>query len=147
VALPSTRSYGRDQVSVAIEPPPFHEDDAGGPLDVRSALEAPARAVVSSHASAPRWLTASEARYLRIHDVFPDLPSSLRQGRAAYLVQARICVDPDGEVATVRIEHGAEPTLDGAIVAAVRTWRYRPLVLAGIARPFCHLMLFNYARR
>jgi protein TonB len=44
-------------------------------------------------------------------------------------------VDPSGRVRNVRVLRSV-PLLDDAAVAAVRQWRYVPLVLNGVPHPF-----------
>jgi hypothetical protein len=140
VADPATRSEPAPApVDVAADP----EDPAvAGALPAAAAMPPPA--VALSQAAEPRWLTAADARYLRIRDSFPGLPANLRSGPGPYVVLARICVGASGQVTSVGIEESADPALDAAIAGAVRDWLYRPLVVAGVPRSFCHLMRFNY---
>jgi TonB family protein len=89
-------------------------------------------------------LSPSEARYLRIYETYPPLPSPLvRRGRS-YLVAVQICVGIEGRVDNALLDEGADQELDAAVLAAVRTWRYRPLLVAGVARPFCHRIRITY---
>jgi hypothetical protein len=126
-----------------VEVPAAAPDPAiAGALPAAAAAPVPATAL--SPSPEPRWLTATDARYLRIRDSFPGLPANLRSGPGPYVVLTRICVGAGGQVTSVGIEQGADPTLDAAIAAAVRGWLYRPLVVAGVPRSFCHLMRFNY---
>jgi outer membrane biosynthesis protein TonB len=107
---------------------------------------------VSAHISAadsppgqqPAEVPPSEARYLRTYESFPSLPRSLWVSGRSYAVLAQVCVAIDGGVSGVSIRNGAAPELDRAITATVRSWRYRPRVVEGAARPFCHLMRFVY---
>jgi hypothetical protein len=120
----------------AIEPPPFQPTSEGG-----GSAAAPARPATPP---APAWLSTTAASYLRTYDFFPGAPSSLSRQRAPYVVLARVCVAPDGRVNDVVIEQGAERALDGLLARAMRTWRYRPLVLNGEARAFCHPIRVKY---
>jgi hypothetical protein len=92
-------------------------------------------------------VTASEARYLRTYEAYPSLPRSLWVTGRVYAVLAQVCVAVDGGVSTVSIRNGSAPELDHLIAASVRSWRYRPRVVEGAARPFCHLMKFVYSTR
>jgi hypothetical protein len=144
------REIPRDDVAPTAHPvsPPVSAPAAPAQPALAAALPAgtgtsPGATVVSD-APEPRWLDAGDARYLRIRDSFPGLPDHLRSGPGPYVVLTRICVGASGQVTSVGIEQGADPALDGAIAAAVRGWLYRPLMVAGVPRAFCHLMRFNY---
>jgi hypothetical protein len=92
-------------------------------------------------------VAASEAQYLRTYEAYPSLPRSLWVTGRVYAVLAQVCVAVDGGVSTVSIRNGSAPELDRLITASVRSWRYRPRVVEGAARPFCHLMKFVYSTR
>lgn len=61
-----------------------------------------------------------------------------------FSVELKICVATDGAVSGVTLTRGAAQSLDDLTVAAARTWRYKPLVIEGAARPFCHKILIHY---
>jgi outer membrane biosynthesis protein TonB len=92
-------------------------------------------------------VTPSEATYLRTYETFPSLPRSLWVVGRVYNVMTRVCVSADGRVSGVAVRSGAEPELDQLLVATMRSWRYRPRLVDGAARPFCHLMKVQYAVR
>jgi TonB family protein len=94
--------------------------------------------------SDPYPVSPLQASYLRVYQTFPSMPSWLwTQGRV-FSVELKICVAPNGNVSGVTLVRSAVRTLDDAVVAAARTWRYRPLVVEGTARPFCHGILIHY---
>jgi TonB family protein len=95
----------------------------------------------------PPEVPASEARYLRTYEAFPSLPRSLWGSGRVYAVLVQVCVSADGGVSGVSIRNGAAPELDRVITSTVRSWRYRPRMVEGAARPFCHLMKFVYTTR
>jgi TonB family protein len=89
-------------------------------------------------------LSPTEAKYLRIYETFPSLPSSLRKRGRIYTVGVQLCIAVDGRVARVVLEETAHQELDGAVLTAVHTWRYRPLLVRGVPSPFCHRVRIHY---
>jgi protein TonB len=67
--------------------------------------------------------------------VEPDYPLIARQARLQGLVILEAHVDSAGAVREVRVLRGI-PLLNEAAVAAVRQWRYKPLLLNGIPTEF-----------
>ncbi len=94
--------------------------------------------------SGPVFVSSDVATYLRSQDYFPPLPAALRQGGARYKAQLEICVATDGHVTEVDFRQHAAPDLDTVLRAAVRSWRYRPLMVNGRPAPFCHQMIVSY---
>jgi len=91
-----------------------------------------------------RVISHEQATALRVRDVFPRMPEALWPGWRPYLVTLEVCVDEEGGVSDVDLLSRAAPRLDRMVVAAARTWRYRPLLLAGAAVPFCHAVVIKY---
>jgi hypothetical protein len=122
---------------------------AGGTLGASTVSASPrlTTAAQTSEPSGSTEVTATEARYLRTYESFPSLPRSLWGSGRVYDVLAQVCVSADGGVSGVSIRNGAAPELDRVITATVASWRYRPRLVAGAARPFCHLMKFVYTTR
>jgi hypothetical protein len=85
----------------------------------------------------PVHITSGVARALRIHDVFPRMPELLRLQQRTETVDAEICVSEQGSVSAVRLR-GGSATLEKVLREAMLQWRYRPLLLQGTARSFCH---------
>jgi len=88
---------------------------------------------------------ASLAKGLRIYERFPSLPSALSRPGRTYPISLRICVSAEGAVSNVQLVKGADRTLDAEVLAAVQTWRYRPLRISGVTRPFCHDVRITYS--
>jgi len=65
-----------------------------------------------------------------VRRVDPAYPAIAAAARVSATVQLEAEVDARGEVARVRVERG-HPLFDEAAVAAVRQWRYQPLLLNG----------------
>ena len=82
--------------------------------------------------------------YRRIYQSFPRLPHALSGQNKEYSVELQLCVAADGQVSHVGLRRGAARELDEAVVATARTWRYRPYLVDGVPRPFCHLMKIDY---
>jgi len=148
-----------------LAPPPFEEvkgseeaSDEAPPVETGSgtgpsaspgpgagvALTAAAPALPSSE---PISISAGEAGYLRTYEDYPSLPRSLWVVGRVYSVLAQICVSARGEVSDVAIKRAAAPELDRAVTVALRSWRYRPRMVEGAPRPFCHLMKLDFTLR
>jgi len=82
--------------------------------------------------------------YRRVYQTFPRLPHALTGQKKEYSVELQLCVAADGQVSHVGLRRGAARELDEAVVTTARTWRYRPYLVDGVARPFCHLMKIDY---
>jgi protein TonB len=96
----------------------------GLPTDLPS--PPPSRAVrVGGQIKAPKLL----------HVVPPQYPDLAAQARLTAIVIAEALVDTSGRVREVKILRGA-PLFDDAAVAAVKQWRYQPLLLNGVPTEF-----------
>jgi TonB family protein len=73
------------------------------------------------------------------------VPAALRQSGQTFTATLDICVDARGEVSKVSVLRSAGPALDPQIVEQVSRWKYRPLVEAGTAAPFCYPMNYQVA--
>ncbi len=92
-------------------------------------------------------LSAGAAAYLRTYETFPSLPDgSWSWTRRTYVFHLQVCVTESGQVDDVVMQRGTRPDLDAHLSRAVRTWRYRPWIVSGSARPFCHPMRITYSR-
>jgi hypothetical protein len=94
--------------------------------------------------NAPVYITPDVATYLREQDFFPSMPASLRHRGARYQAKLDICVSVEGRVTDVGLRHEPTPALDKVLTAAIRGWRYRPLIVDGHPAPFCHHMVVSY---
>lgn len=105
--------------------------------------EAPARGE-----PAPTFISQQLAAYLRTNDLFPALPPSYWDpGHFKYLMLLEVCVSREGGVSDVRVKESATPEIDALVTTTIRSvWRYRPRVIAGVARPFCHPIRIVYER-
>jgi protein TonB len=65
----------------------------------------------------------------------PDYPELAVQARLAAIVIVEALVGMDGRVKSVTVLRGA-PLFDEAAVAAVKQWRYKPLLLNGVPTEF-----------
>lgn len=45
--------------------------------------------------------------------------------------RARLTISADGEVSNVEVQAGLEPAFDNALVAALKTWRFKPAMACG----------------
>jgi outer membrane biosynthesis protein TonB len=152
-APPSIRMPSRGNPLI---PPPFPADE-GEIDDVPSTPDGPAPVTAgaggqgASGASAgaiaqsePYPVSPLQASYLRIYQSFPSVPTGLWFQQRLFSVELKICVATTGDVSGVSLLRSAAPSLDDLTVAAARTWRYKPLVIEGAARPFCHKIIIHY---
>ncbi len=87
------------------------------------------------------------AAYLRTYEPFPTLPESCwPPGRSTHTLLLEICVSERGDVSDVAVRESAGEEVDAYLTTAVRTWRYRPRVVQGTPRPFCHPIRLVYTR-
>lgn len=138
-----------EPVEAPAQPPPAPEP----PLAAETAIVPIPRLVGPSPTAAaappdlPPSISPREASYLRTYETFPSLPRSLWVLGRKYHVLVEVCVTDGGRVAGVQVRSGATPELDRTLVSAMRSWRYRPYIVGGSARPFCHLMKMEYSLR
>src|SRR5688572_1516569 len=71
-----------------------------------------------------------------VHRVEPIYPALAVSAHASGTVILEAIVDADGRVAEVKVLRSAHRLLDASAIAAVRQWRYSPLVLNGIRESF-----------
>lgn len=74
------------------------------------------------------------------------IPRALQRAQQSFTATVDICVNTDGKVSGVRIVN-ASPGIDQEVSRAVSHWRYRPLVEAGKAVPFCYVMKYELENR
>jgi periplasmic protein TonB len=78
-----------------------------------------------------------------VHRVAPEYPALAAMTRIHGVVVLEATVDEAGRVQDVSILRG-QPILQEAAVAAVRQWRYQPLLLNGEATPFILTVTLNF---
>jgi hypothetical protein len=91
-------------------------------------------------------ISHEEATALRVRDSFPRLPESVWPEWRPYIVKLEICVGDDGRVREAALRSSASPRLDPVVLAAAKTWQYRPRVVDGKPAPFCHGVVIKYER-
>src|SRR5436305_2048216 len=80
---------------------------------------------------------------LLVHASLFALLSQAARTRAEVVVE--VCVSDHGQVSDAVIAEGSLRAVDHTLCTAIRSWRYRPLVVNGAATPFCHFMRITYA--
>ena len=53
-------------------------------------------------------------------------------------MKLEICVGADGRVHEAALRSSASARLDPVVLAAAKTWQYRPRLVDGKPAPFCH---------
>jgi hypothetical protein len=134
-------SAGPVETSAMRDPAAQDEGDA----DEEEAPPPPIVASAPAPASDPLSIPAPEATYLRTYETFPSLPRSLWVSGRVYSVLAQVCVSTEGRVSNVVIKHGAAPELDRVVMSTLQSWRYRPRLVEGTPRPFCHLLKLDFS--
>lgn len=76
----------------------------------------------------------------QVKPVFPELAA---QARLSAIVIMEALVDTQGRVKSVTILRGA-PLFDDAAIAAVKQWRYQPLLLNGVPTDFILTVTINF---
>jgi protein TonB len=71
-----------------------------------------------------------------IKRVEPEYPPLAVKAHIQGIVILEATVNEDGDVTEVRLLRSANPLLDKEAIAAVRQWRYSPIVLNGVRVPF-----------
>lgn len=75
------------------------------------------------------------------------LPAGLNRMGETFSAIVNLCVTATGSVSKVNILRSAGPGLDAQISNALSHWRYRPLVEAGQATPFCYVLKYEIGAR
>jgi hypothetical protein len=89
-------------------------------------------------------ISHDEATALRTRDSFPRLPESVWPQWRPYVVKLEICVAADGRVSDAALRSAASARLDPVVLAAAKTWQYRPRLVDGKPAPFCHGVVIKY---
>jgi protein TonB len=79
-----------------------------------------------------------------LHRVEPVYPPFAVNAHLQGVVILEALVDENGNVAEVNVLRSATPLLDNAAVAAVRQWRYSPLLLNGIRVRFVLTVVLSF---
>jgi hypothetical protein len=119
-----------------------HGSDPDDDVDVGSDLE-----VVSNdgHAVRAAYISQDSAAYFRTRDDMPGLPAWLA-GHREYAMLFRICVSTEGTVSNVVVLKSANEEADQVLCNAIQKWQYRPRIVDGSPRPFCHPIRIVYSR-
>lgn len=84
-------------------------------------------------------------------DVHPSTATQnqmLRDGTREVDGRVLVCVAIDGSVASTTLKHPTGyPDYDGALLTAIRAWRYRPYTVGNTAVPACGMVTFHYVMR
>jgi TonB family protein len=75
------------------------------------------------------------------------LPRAFDRAGQSFTTTVNICVNATGSVTGVNVLQSAEPGIDREVSRAVSRWRYRPLVEAGKAVPFCYVLKYEIESR
>jgi hypothetical protein len=98
----------------------------------------------------PVYISSNLAAYFRTVEHFPSLPETYwRGGQSEYPMMVQVCVSTEGTVTTITMQQNKDtnPDIDELVTNAIRTWRYRPRIINGYPRPFCHPIRIEYSRR
>jgi protein TonB len=78
-----------------------------------------------------------------VHRVQPEYPGLAVQARLQAMIILEALVNVDGRVHEVKVLRGAA-LFDEAAIAAVKQWRYQPLLLNGVPTPFILTVTLNF---
>ena len=143
---------GGDGVLAAREPrtkrarPKVHDDK--GEDSIEEAFGLDDEGVVGAPlADRPSRVSMEYAAYLRTYESFPSLPEACwPPGRTANALLVEVCVSERGTVNDVVVRQSAGSDTDDFLTKAIRSWRYRPRVVGGSPRPFCHPIRIVYKK-
>ena len=98
--------------------------------------------------SGPKLVSASVGRAQLLIDPNAEryrvkLPLVLARTGETYTALLRLCVSAEGSVTSVQVLKGAGAALDGQFPSVMGRWRYRPLMVDGVATPFCYLLRYE----
>ena len=82
-----------------------------------------------------------------VHRVEPVYPEVAAAAQLAGLVVLEALVGTDGAVESVKLLRSRNALLDKAAIAALKQWRYTPLVLNGVPTPFILTVTFTFSIR
>lgn len=91
-----------------------------------------------------KLLSPSVGKGQLLSDVFNDpavkpyLPPSLNTAGRVVWGLYKVCVDTEGDVASVRAIKPADPEAEESWRATIRRWKHRPYTLDGKAEPYCY---------
>ncbi len=91
-------------------------------------------------------LDRKRALKLLLSQVKPDYPGVAKVNYIQGHVRVHMLVTPEGRVSEVHVVRG-HPFLAASALAAVRRWRYRPLIIASVATAFQTFVDVNFALR
>jgi TonB family protein len=76
----------------------------------------------------------------------PTRTAIVRDGRSRVTASFRVCVGTSGQVtSSTTVKSSGYADYDGALTAALQTWRYRPYQVGGKAVPVCGVVTFVYS--
>jgi len=111
--------------------------EGGGPLPIEiKPPEPPAH-------MAPRKMSEGVMAAALIYKVQPAYPTIARLNHVSGTVRLRAIITTDGRIRELEVISGS-PYLQGAAVAAVREWRYRPTLLSGVPSEVETLITVNF---
>jgi hypothetical protein len=117
------------RVTIEVTPAPFTRLAAAPP----PAPLPPVTALLSPPAAAARLLTS-------------PAPLAALQGQTGFAV-LKVCVDGAGVVDDTKLMHISDAAATGAVLHEVRSWRYRPYVVAGVPTRFCAPLRYGWGER
>ena len=102
--------------------------------------------------TAPKNVSASVGRGQLLIDPNAEryrvkLPPLLARSGETYTAMLKLCVSAEGGVTSVQVLKGAGAALDGQFPSVMGRWRYRPLLVEGVATPFCYLLRYEVSGR
>jgi protein TonB len=82
-----------------------------------------------------------------VHRVEPVYPEVAAAAKLAGTVILEAVVGTNGSVESVNVLRSRNALLDRAAIAALKQWRYTPLVLNGVPTPFILTVTFTFSAR
>jgi len=89
----------------------------------------------SSAAGGANWQPITRLRPIPSYAPEPAFPVTEQNAKLADTITVHAAINPDGSVGQVTIRRGKNPALDQLALAAVKKWKFAPLLIYGFAIP------------
>jgi TonB family protein len=83
--------------------------------------------------------------------ISPDaltVSSIIRAEQTSVIGVFNVCIDSKGDVADINVMRSTRfPAYDAKLLRQIRTWKYQPVLLAGLPAPVCTKVTFVYQQK
>jgi serine/threonine protein kinase len=126
----------------AASPPAPDQAPVAPPPPAGSAAPLPATVPTAPSPPPTSPVSVSPAAVTQISGRLPN-PTKIRGVELPSAISAKLCIDEAGQVTSSEVLTELPATTAAEIVAALRSWRYTPYKVDGVARAACFIMTFR----